>query len=85
MTEERKLNEINIDDLIKNIYNKIATWHNDDTTSAGLKHLTFEIIQDCTNNTLRQIGLSDITTDIKLDKETRDEALRKKYNPETKE
>ena len=85
MTEERKLNEINIDDLIKNIYNKIATWHNDDTTSARLKHLTFEIIQDCTNNTLRQIGLSDITTDIKLDKETRDEALRKKYNPETKE
>lgn len=77
-----KLNEIDIDDLIKNVYNKIAEWHNEDTTPAGLKHVTFEIIEACTNNALQQIGLKDIVTSVQLDKETRDEALRRKSNPE---
>tara|TARA_B100000963_G_scaffold326727_1_gene313988 strand:- start:18 stop:293 length:276 start_codon:yes stop_codon:yes gene_type:complete len=84
MKEEKKdkLNEIDIDNLIKSVYNKIAEWHNDDATSAGLKHVTFEIIEDCTNNTLKQIGLKDIVTSVQLDKETRDEALKQKSNPE---
>jgi hypothetical protein len=84
MSKENKnqLNEIDIDDLIKSVYNKVAKWHNDDTTSAGLKHVTFEIIEECTNNTLKQIGLKDIVTSVQLDKETRDEALKQKANPE---
>lgn len=81
MSEENKLNEIDIDDLIKSVYNKIAEWHNDDTTSTGLKHVTFEIIEECTNNTLKQMGLKDVTTSVQLDKETRDEALKQKANP----
>lgn len=85
MNKENKnqLNEINIDDLIKSVYNKVAEWHNDDATSAGLKHVTFEIIEECTNNALKQIGLKDIVTSVQLDKETRDEALKKKSNPQT--
>tara|TARA_R110001606_G_scaffold5150_2_gene24138 strand:+ start:456 stop:725 length:270 start_codon:yes stop_codon:yes gene_type:complete len=85
MSKENKnqLNEINIDDLIKSVYNKVAEWHNDDATSAGLKHVTFEIIEECTNNALKQIGLKDIVTSVQLDKETRDEALKKKSNPKT--
>tara|TARA_R110001592_G_scaffold111622_2_gene309172 strand:- start:151 stop:420 length:270 start_codon:yes stop_codon:yes gene_type:complete len=85
MSKENKnqLNEINIDDLIKSVYNKVAEWHNDDATSAGLKHVTFEIIEECTNNALKQIGLKDIVTSVQLDKETRDEALKKKSNPQT--
>jgi hypothetical protein len=85
MEEVKVNNEIDIDSLIKTVYNKIAEWHNDDSTSAGLKNITFEIIEECTKNTLKQIGLKDITVDVKLDKETRDEALKKKYNSETKE
>ena len=84
MKNDKVNNEIDIDDLLKTVYNKIAEWHNDDTTSAGLKGVTFEIIEECTKNTLKQIGLKDITVDVRLDKETRDEALKKKYNPETK-
>jgi len=85
MSKENKnqLNEINIDDLIKSVYNKVAEWHNDDATSAGLKHVTFEIIEECTNNALKQIGLKDVVTSVQLDKETRDEALKKKSNPQT--
>lgn len=80
MSEESKLNEIDIDNLIKSVYNKIAEWHNEDATSAGLKHVTFEIIEECTNNTLKQMGLKDVTTSVQLDRETRDEALRQKAN-----
>jgi hypothetical protein len=65
---DKKINEIDIDSLIKTVYNKIVTWHNDDATPQGLKHLSIEIIQDCTNNTLKQIGLEDIVTDVKIEK-----------------
>jgi hypothetical protein len=82
MEENKKLNEIEIDELIKSVYSKIANWHNDDTTSSGLKFTVLEIIQECTNNTLRQIGLNEITTDIKLDEETKKEALQKKQESE---
>jgi hypothetical protein len=78
MKDNKKINEIEIDDLIKSVYTKIANWHNDDTTSSGLKFTVLEIIQECTNNTLRQIGLDEVTTDIKLDEETKKEAVKKK-------
>ena len=55
-------------DVTRTFYNKIVTWHNDDATPQGLKHLSIEIIQDCTNNTLKQIGLEDIVTDVKIEK-----------------
>lgn len=66
--QEKKINEIEIDNLIKIIYKKIADWHNDDTTQMGLKYMVFDIIQDCTNNTLEQLGLEKVTTDVKIDK-----------------
>jgi hypothetical protein len=78
MKDDKRINEIEIDDLIKSVYTKIANWHNDDTTSSGLKFTVLEIIQECTNNALRQIGLDEVTTDIKLDEETKKEAVKKK-------
>lgn len=78
MKDNKKINEIEIDDLIKSVYTKIANWHNDDTTSSGLKFTVLEIIKECTNNTLKQIGLDEVTTDIKLDEETKKEAVKKK-------
>ena len=76
MSETKKLNEIEIDDLIKSVYTKIAEWHNDDSSQSGLKYTTIEIIQECTNNTLKQLGMEEIVTDVKLDKTTRKEALK---------
>jgi len=76
MSETKKLNEIEIDDLIKSVYTKIAEWHNDDSSQSGLKYTTIEIIQECTNNTLKQLGMEEIVTDVKLDKATRKEALK---------
>lgn len=76
--EEKKLNEINIDSLIKDVYKKIAEWHNDDSTSPGLKVLVLDIIKTCTENTVKQLGLSDTITDVKLDEEVKKEALKKK-------
>jgi hypothetical protein len=77
---DKKINEIEIDNLIKIVYKKIAEWHNEDTTSSGLKFTVLEIIQDCTNNTLKQLGLNDFVTDIKLDEETKREAIKNKGN-----
>jgi hypothetical protein len=74
-SEERKdkirnknLNEIDIDVLIKFVYNRIAEWHNDDATSEGLKHVSIDIIKECINNTLKQIGITEINTEVKIDK-----------------
>ena len=77
---DKKINEIEIDDLIKTVYIKIADWHNEDTTASGLKFTVLEIIQECTNNTLKQLGLNDFVTDIKLDEEAKKEALKNKGN-----
>jgi hypothetical protein len=73
----KNVNEIDIDDLIKDIYKKIAEWHNDDSTSAGLKIAVLDIIESCTKNTLRQIGMDEIVLNVKLDEETKREALSK--------
>ena len=77
MSEEKKLNEIEIDDLIKTVYTKIAEWHNDDSSQSGLKLVAIDIIEECTNNTLKQLGLKDAITNVKLDQETKKEALKK--------
>ena len=78
MSENKNLTEIEIDDLIKTVYTKIAEWHNDDTSQSGLKYAVIEIIQECTNNTLRQLGIEEAITDIKLDDDTKKEALKLK-------
>ena len=57
MSDTKNLNEIEIDDLIKSVYTRIAEWHNDDSSQTGLKYVTLEIIQECTNNTLKQLGI----------------------------
>lgn len=80
--ENEKINEIEIDDLIKEVYNKIASWHNDDPSQAGLKHLSIEIIQSVTNQNLKHFGI-DATTEVKLDEETKQEAINKKYGKES--
>ena len=78
MSEKKKLTEIEIDALIKTVYTKVAEWHNDDTSQSGLKYVVIDIIQECTNNTLRQLGIEEAITDVKLDNDTKMEALKSK-------
>ena len=66
---EKKLNEIEIDELIKFVYNKVAEWHNDEASSEELKHISIEIIQECINSTLEQIGISEVSLKVKVDKQ----------------
>jgi len=74
--QDKKLKEIDIDSLIKLVYVKIANWHNDDSSQSGLKFVVIDIIQECTNNTLKQLGLDTVVTNVKLDDETKKEALK---------
>ncbi len=74
----KNINEINIDNLIKTVYTKIANWHNDDTTASGLKFTVLEIIEDCTKNTIKELGLNDVVIEVKLDEEAKKEALKNK-------
>jgi len=78
MESNKKANEINIDELIKSVYSKIANWHNDDTTSSGLKFTVLEIIEDCTKNAIKELGLNDVVTEVKLDEKAKEEALKAK-------
>jgi|TARA_R110000868_G_scaffold105774_10_gene290446 hypothetical protein len=65
---EKKLNEIDIDNLIKFVYNKIAEWHNEDTSSEGLKHVSIDLIKECINHTLKQIGITEVDSEVIIDK-----------------
>lgn len=82
LEQKQNINEINIDSLIKTVYIKIANWHNDDTTPSGLKLTVLEIIEDCTKNTIKELGLSDVVTEVKLDEEAKKEALKNKSKSE---
>lgn len=41
-----------MDNAILKTYNKIAIWHNDDSTKEGLKVLSQEIVEDLLNEAL---------------------------------
>lgn len=53
-----------IDELVKDTYNNIAQWHNDDASSAGLKQLSLEIVENITKAALQHVGL---TTTMNID------------------
>jgi hypothetical protein len=82
LEQKQNINEINIDSLIKTVYTKIANWHNDDTTPSGLKFTVLEIIEECTKNTIKELGLNDVVTEVKLDEEAKREALKNKNKSE---
>jgi hypothetical protein len=76
--ENKNLNEIEIDSLIKEVYNKIAEWHNEDASMPGLKHLSIEVIQVVMDKALEHFGM-DIKTEVKLDEEAKKEAIKNRY------
>ena len=64
---KKKLNEIDIDNLIKFVYNRVAEWHNDDASSQGLKHASRDVIKECINHTLKQIGMTEVDSEVIID------------------
>lgn len=63
---EKKLSEMDIQDLVVKTYNKVAIWHNDDSSKAGLKLLSCEIVEEIAGAVFNHFGLT-YTSEIKMD------------------
>ncbi len=61
-----------INDIMINTHNKIAKWHNDDASSAGLKSLSIELIEEIAGAAFSHLGVPyQEGTKIQMDEETR--------------
>jgi len=75
-TENEKVNTVfEIDTLVADTFNSIAAWHNDDSTSAGLKQLSLEIVEKICTETLKNVGLN---SNLSIYKDEKTEELKKK-------
>lgn len=71
----KNINEFEIDDLVVSIYNQIASWNNDDSTSSGLKQVSFDIINEVSKAVFKHLDIP-YNGEIKLDKEMRKEVIK---------
>jgi hypothetical protein len=67
-----------IDALIKETYNKVAKWHNDDATSAGLKNLSIELIEDIAGAAFNHLGIPYKEAKVYMDEETKKQVDKEK-------
>jgi hypothetical protein len=72
--ENNKKIEIDVDNLFRQTYNRIAKWHNDDATGDGLKLITHLIIDSSMETFFKSLDLS-YNLEINMD-----DAMRKKVN-----
>lgn len=68
-----------INELVKSTYNKIAEWHNDNATAAGLHHLSFELVSEIIEEAYKHLDLK-VGFDLDMDKETREKVEEEKSN-----
>lgn len=59
-----------INELVKETYNKIAQWHNEEATSTSLHHLSIEIVSEIIKESYKQLDLK-VDFAIDMDEETR--------------
>lgn len=59
-----------INELVKNTFNKIAEWHNDNATASGLHHLSFEIVSEIIEEAYKHLDLK-VGFDLEMDAETK--------------
>ena len=59
-----------INHLVKETYNKIAQWHNEEATSISLHHLSIEIVSDIIKESFKHLDLK-VDFAIDMDEETR--------------
>lgn len=67
---------LEINEMVKETYNKIAQWHNEEATSTSLHHLSVEIVTDIIKESFK---LLDLKVDFAIDM---DEETKKKVNEE---
>lgn len=63
--------EFEINNLVKETYNKIAEWHNGTPNSSSLKELSFEIVSEVIQESYRYLDLN-VDFDLKVDAATRE-------------
>lgn len=74
--ENEKVNTVfEIDTLVAEAFNSIAAWHNDDSTSAGLKQLSLELVEKICTETLKNVGLN---SNLSIYKDEKTEELKNK-------
>ena len=71
MDTEKDIAVFNIDEILKETYNKIAAWHNDDTSKPGLKNLSLELIEDIAGATFKHLDIPYKGVSIFQDEETK--------------
>lgn len=59
-----------INELVKVTYNKIAEWHNENATAAGLQHLSFEIVSEIIEESYKYLDLK-VGFDLEVDEDTK--------------
>lgn len=60
-----------INELVKETYNKIAQWHNDEATSNSLHHLSVELVTEIIRESYKHLDLK-VDFAIDMDEETRE-------------
>ena len=73
MEQENKTNvqEFEINKLVVDTHNKIAKWHNDESSdSKSLKFLSLELVQEIAGSVFKHLGL-EYSEGLKIDDETR--------------
>lgn len=76
-----------INDLVKDTFNKIAEWHNESGTASALQHLSYEIVSNVIEESYKHIGLEvgftldvDGETKKKLDEQKQEKKRRMGVN-----
>ena len=59
-----------INNLVRDTFNKIAQWHNEEATSTSLHHLSIEIVSDIIKESYKHLDLK-VDFAIDMDEETR--------------
>lgn len=77
--ENKNKPSFEINNLVKETYNKIAQWHNEEATSTSLHHLSVEIVSDIIKESYKHL---DLRVDFAIDM---DEETRKKVDEEKAE
>jgi hypothetical protein len=77
--ENKNKPSFEINNLVKETFNKIAQWHNEEATSTSLHHLSIEIVSDIIKESYRHL---DLKVDFAIDM---DEETRKKVDEEKAE
>jgi hypothetical protein len=66
-----------INHLVRETYNKIAQWHNEEATSTALHYLSIEIVSDIIKESFKNLDLN-VDFAIDMDEETRKKAEEEK-------